>query len=48
MLLQFLPRPYVDTFRNVFLDELDPDAGNYEAEPALECGLLCGVQEELF
>ena len=32
----------------VFLDELDPDAGNYEAEPALECGLLCGVQEELF
>lgn len=32
----------------VFLDELEPDAGNYAAEPALECGLLCGVQEELF
>jgi len=32
----------------VFLDELPPDLGNYAAEPALECGLLCGVQEELF
>jgi hypothetical protein len=32
----------------VFLDELDPDAGHYASEPALECGLLCGVQEELF
>jgi 3'-phosphoadenosine 5'-phosphosulfate sulfotransferase (PAPS reductase)/FAD synthetase len=30
----------------VFLDELDPDAGNYEAEPSLECGLLCGVEEQ--
>ena len=34
--------------RRIFLDELDPEAGNYSAEPALECGLLCGVQEELF
>jgi 3'-phosphoadenosine 5'-phosphosulfate sulfotransferase (PAPS reductase)/FAD synthetase len=32
----------------VFLDELDPDAGNYDTEPVLECGLSCGVQEVLF
>jgi len=32
----------------VFLDELPPTAGHYASEPALECGLLCGVQEELF
>jgi len=32
----------------VFLDELDPDVGNYEAEPDIECGLLCQIalQEE--
>jgi hypothetical protein len=34
--------------KRVFLDELDPDAGNYETEPVLECGLSCGVQEVLF
>lgn len=26
----------------VFLDELDPQAGNYDAEPAFQCGLFCG------
>lgn len=26
----------------VFLDELPPDAGNYNAEPAFQCGLFCG------
>ena len=26
----------------VFLDELDPKAGKYEAEEAVECGLACG------
>ncbi len=25
----------------VFLDELDPKAGRYEAEPDIECGVLC-------
>lgn len=25
----------------VYLDELDPKAGNYKAEPDIECGLLC-------
>jgi len=25
----------------VFLDELPPDAGRYEAEPDIECGVLC-------
>jgi len=25
----------------VYLDELDPNAGNYSAEPDIECGLLC-------
>ena len=32
----------------VYLDELDPDAGNYSAEPDIECGLLCQMarQEE--
>lgn len=27
--------------KTVFLDELDPSAGRYEAEPEVECGLLC-------
>lgn len=26
----------------VYLDELDPGAGNYDAEPAFQCGLFCG------
>jgi len=27
--------------KRVFLDELDPDAGRYNEEPNIECGLLC-------
>jgi hypothetical protein len=27
----------------VFLDELNPSAGRYEAEPEVECGLACGT-----
>lgn len=27
--------------KRVFLDELPPDTGRYEAEPSLECGVLC-------
>lgn len=27
----------------VYLDELPPDAGNYDAEPAFQCGLFCGL-----
>lgn len=27
--------------KRVFLDELPPDAGRYEAEPDIECGVLC-------
>ena len=34
--------------KRIFLDELDPDAGNYETEPVLECGISCGVQGVLF
>ena len=30
--------------KRVFLDELPPDAGRYEAEPDIECGVLC-IQE---
>lgn len=26
----------------VYLDELDPAAGNYDTEPAFQCGLFCG------
>ena len=26
----------------VYLDELDPRAGNYDTEPAFQCGLFCG------
>lgn len=32
--------------KKVFLDELDPDAGNYNSEPSLECGLLCAIEED--
>lgn len=28
----------------IYLDELDPDAGNYKAEPAISCGISCGVE----
>lgn len=27
----------------VYLDELDPKAGNYKSEPAFQCGLFCGT-----
>lgn len=27
----------------VFLDELPPDAGDYDSEPAFQCGLFCGT-----
>ena len=30
----------------VFLDELDPDAGDYKAEPVFQCGLFCLPTEE--
>lgn len=26
----------------IYLDELDPRAGNYDTEPAFQCGLFCG------
>lgn len=26
----------------VYLDELDPNIGNYKAEPGIQCGLFCG------
>jgi len=29
----------------VFLDELDPDAGNMMTEPAISCGLFCAMAE---
>ena len=29
------------TRQRVFLDELDPDAGRHEDEPAISCGLFC-------
>jgi len=28
--------------RRVFLDELDPSAGNYNIEKDISCGILCG------
>jgi DNA adenine methylase Dam len=31
--------------RRVYLDQLDPFAGNYKAEPSISCGISCGVQE---
>lgn len=30
----------------IYLDELDPDRGNYKTEPALECGLLCTFEDD--
>jgi len=27
--------------KRVFLDELEPDVGNYKFEPDISCGLLC-------
>jgi hypothetical protein len=31
----------------VYLDELDPNAGRYEGEPAIQCGVLCQIDEQL-
>jgi hypothetical protein len=31
----------------VFLDELAPEAGRYEAEPEVECGVACGLTRDL-
>lgn len=30
----------------VYLDELDPSAGRYKSEPAIQCGVLCNIVEE--
>jgi len=32
--------------KRVFLDELDPDAGNYKAEPKIDCGVFCQIELE--
>jgi hypothetical protein len=29
----------------LFLDELDPDRGDYATEPKIECSLLCAMAE---
>lgn len=42
--------PEIEPLRKrLFLDELDPEAGNYKAEPTMSCGLFCGdlLEEEL-
>lgn len=31
----------------VFLDELPPDAGRYDGEPDIECGVLCGTPPDV-
>lgn len=37
-------KTYIDGERvPIYLDELDPEAGNYNAEPAFQCGLFCGA-----
>jgi len=28
--------------KKLFLDDLDPEVGNYKAEPTMSCGLFCG------
>jgi hypothetical protein len=33
--------------QRVFLDELPPDAGRYEAEPDIECGVLCTLEYDI-
>lgn len=32
----------------VFLDDLDPDAGRYDQEPEVQCGVLCEIQMDLW
>lgn len=34
--------------KRVFLDELDPDAGNHLAEPKISCGIMCEVEFDKF
>lgn len=31
--------------KRVFLDELDPEAGNYKSEPSISCGVMCEREE---
>lgn len=33
--------------KRVYLDELDPTAGRYDAEPDIECGVLCSTGDEM-
>jgi hypothetical protein len=33
-------------FKDVYLDELPPDAGNYPQEPDIQCGIFCHFAEE--
>jgi hypothetical protein len=32
------------TRQRIFLDELDPKAGRYGAEPSMSCGILCQAE----
>jgi 3'-phosphoadenosine 5'-phosphosulfate sulfotransferase (PAPS reductase)/FAD synthetase len=32
--------------KRIFLDELPPDAGRYESEQSIGCGVLCDIQQE--
>jgi hypothetical protein len=34
-----------DADGQVFLDELDPERGDYQSEPKIECSLLCAIVE---
>ena len=37
-------KKYVNGERiKVFLDELDPNVGNYEEEPSISCGMMCEI-----
>ena len=31
---------------HVFLDELDPERGDHNTEPAMDCSLLCTLAED--
>ena len=37
-----------DKRTRLFLDELQPGAGRFETEAPIECGIVCGLQGELF
>jgi hypothetical protein len=32
----------------VWLDEVDPDRGNFATEPEMECSILCAIAETQF